>query len=395
MTTMMIIGTIFNENDGNVIANVNMNKEGKTKILIAMSGGVDSSVAAALLVNAKKYEVAGMFAVNFDEKNSTKSCWRDDYQDALRTAAKLGIPLLRWDFTREYKEDVIEYMRKEYLLGRTPNPDVLCNKFVKFGAWLKRAQKEGYDFIATGHYAQINKKIIKQDNLPVVNYSLLIPKDENKDQTYFLHQLSQKQLANIIFPLGKYTKPQVRALAKKFDLPTADKCESMGICFIGERPMKEFLKEELKIKAISGKIILSNGQEVGYHSGLPFYTIGERVGINLKTNLNKSENTKPLFVVDKKNKENILVVGFENDSALYKKEIIVGNLNWINDVPKFPFKCMVRLRHRQNLAKCILKQGKLKTQIIVEFDKQERAVTPGQFAVFYKNKVCLGGGVII
>ena len=360
-----------------------------------MSGGVDSSVAAALLVNAKKYEVVGMFAVNFDEKKSNKSCWRDDYQDALRTAAKLGIPLLRLDFTSEYKKDVIEYMRKEYLLGRTPNPDVLCNKFVKFGAWLKRAQKEGFDFIATGHYAGVRKIALNKKNSNSNTYSLLIPKDTNKDQTYFLHQLNQQQLASIIFPLEKYTKPQVRALAKKFNLPTADKCESMGICFIGERPMKEFLKEELKIKAISGKIILSNGQEVGYHSGLPFYTIGERVGINLKIQEGKNENTKPLFVVDKKIKENILVVGFENDSALYKKEVVVANLNWINDVPKFPFKCLARLRHRQNLVKCILKQEKNKKQIIVEFQKPERAVTPGQFAVFYKNKNCLGGGVIV
>jgi len=359
----------------------------KLKVLVAMSGGVDSSVAAALLVKAG-YDVTGVFVVNYDDL-SAESCWRGDYQDALRVAAKLGIPLLRWDFTKEYKKKVLDYMYAEYKLGRTPNPDVLCNKFIKFGAWIERAKKEGFDKLATGHYASLREEILNF-KFQILKYHLDQAKDENKDQTYFLNQLNQEQLSFTLFPLGDYTKPEVRKLAKKFALPTAEKEESMGICFVGEVPMKDFLQKEIKVK--KGEIIFGDGTVVGEHDGLSFYTIGQRHA-GLKIADLRFKNNDPLFVVDKNTEKNQLIVGYENDPLLYKKSIQVSEVNWISGVePKFPLKCEVRLRHRQELQIADLKMqnGKL----LINFKKEQRAVTPGQFAVFYKKGECLGGGVI-
>jgi len=363
----------------------------KKKVLVAMSGGVDSSVAAALLVKAG-HQVVGAFMVNYDEKGETPGCWRGDYQDALRVAAKLGIKLLRLDFTKEYRQQVLTYMYREYAAGRTPNPDVLCNKFIKFGAWLKKAKALGFDKLATGHYAVI--KTLKHKNIKTVR--LFEARDENKDQTYFLHQLTQAQLKQVLFPIGGYTKPQVRVLAKKLGLPTAGKEESMGICFIGEVPMKKFLSK--KIKAKKGKIILSSGRVVGAHSGLAFYTIGERVGIKFPISNFQFPMFRPLYVVAKNTQKNALIVGHENDPLLFAREILVKNINWVaGQAPKFPLKCEVRLRHRQPLQKAriikTLKHKNIKT-IRVFFDKPQRAVTPGQFAVLYLNGECLGGGEI-
>src|SRR3989339_2164877 len=276
----------------------------KEKILVAMSGGVDSSVAVALLVKAG-YDVTGAFMVNYGASSErlpptsgasspqlrptslvdseftgrssdvvgTEPCWHGDYQDALRVAAKLKIPLLRLDFVKEYKKMVLDYCYKQYSAGRTPNPDILCNKFVKFGAWLEKAQKLGFDKLATGHYARLHcvtpgKPVTchpdeSRDLCPKVACKLLQSADTNKDQTYFLNQLTQKQLSKTLFPIGGYTKLEVRALAKKFNLPTADKAESMGICFVGEMPMREFLKG--KVKAKPGKIISTSGELLGEH----------------------------------------------------------------------------------------------------------------------------------
>ena len=360
---------------------------------MTMSGGVDSSVAAALLVS-QGYDVTGAFMVNYDaESQDGGRCWTGDYQDALRVAAHLGIPLLRLDFVKEYKQAVLDYMYSEYRLGRTPNPDVLCNKFVKFGFWLDKAKQLGFDKLATGHYADIGEsgsgKVKRAKNKMLnTHYSLLTAKDDNKDQTYFLHQLNQEQLSRTLFPLGSYTKPQVRKLAKKFGLATAEKEESMGICFVGEVPMKEFLAKE--IKSEKGNIVLGSGEVLGQHDGLPFYTIGQR-SLAVKTNLNK-----PLFVVDKRTQTNELVVGYEDDLLLYKKEVEVVQVNWVRGIePKFPLACEVRLRHRQPLQKCIvLPANKEGREVLLKFTKPQRAVTPGQFAVLYKDKECLGGGVV-
>jgi tRNA-specific 2-thiouridylase len=354
----------------------------KPKILMTMSGGVDSSVAAALLVRSGKYDVVGAYMLNYDNnQKGVESCWLPDYRDALRVAAQLGIPLMKLDFTKEYKETVLDYMFQEYEAGRTPNPDVLCNKFVKFGSWLDRAKALGFDAIATGHYASVKKD--------TRGFHLMRAKDDNKDQTYFLHQLTQDQLKHTLFPLGGYTKPEVRALAKKFNLPTADKEESMGICFVGEVPMKAFL--ETKIKRKTGQVVLSSGEVMGAHDGLPFYTIGQRhLGVDGHA---KKGESRPLFVVAKNTAKNELVVGYEDDALLYKKEVPLSEVNWISgQSPKLPLQSEVRLRHRQELQKAVVmeKDG----QIVLVFARPQRAVTPGQFAVIYKDKDCLGGGVV-
>lgn len=382
----------------------------KAKILVAMSGGVDSSVAATLLVR-EGYDVTGAFMVNYNDANDNANqlistnatnigeCWVPDYRDALRVAAKIGIPLIKLDFVKEYKEMVLDYMYKEYEAGRTPNPDVMCNKFVKFGVWLDKTKELGFDKLATGHYARLGREILnfKSQNtnkLQMTNYKLMCAKDKNKDQTYFLHQLSQKQLKDVLFPIGDYIKDEVRNLARKFDLPVAEKEESMGICFVGEVDMKEFLKNKIKVKP--GNIVMSGkGEILGKHEGLAFYTIGQR---HLKINNEQITNNKrnePLYVIDKKFETNELVVGFEDDPTLFKKEILVKDVNWISgQAPKFPLKCKVRLRHRQPLQKVKIIASD-KGELIVKFKEPQRAVTPGQFAVFYKNKECFGGGVII
>ncbi len=432
-------------------------KNAQIKVLVALSGGVDSSVAAALLVKAG-YNVTAAYMVNYDDRayaeasadksrvashaiaQSAAACWVPDYRDAVRVAAHLNIPIIKLDFTKEYKEKVLDYMFAEYNAGRTPNPDVLCNKYIKFGVWLEKAKDLGFDFLATGHYARVKKLAISNKQLTnrllVVNCSLLISKDTNKDQTYFLHQLNQEQLSRTMFPIGEYAKPQVRKLAKKFGLATAEKEESMGICFVGEVPMKEFLEQRIPPK--KGNIVLSDGTVIGTHDGLAFYTIGQRhIGMapppyqggvrgglpssllprskGTVTHAQKTAtppnlplergggDTRPLYVIGKKLETNELVVGYEDNPALFSKEITVSEVNWTSgQEPKFPLKCEVRLRHRQPLEKCVVTchserseaQPRNPSTVTVTFAKPQRAVTPGQFAVFYKKGECLGGGVI-
>jgi len=387
------------------------------KILVAMSGGVDSSVVAALLVEAG-FDVTGAYMINYEEQRKeneslaghstdeggTTACWIPDYRDAVRVAAKLGISLLKLDFQKEYKEKVLDYMLAEYEKGNTPNPDVMCNKFIKFGVWLDKIKELGFDYIATGHYAKIsqtmrhitynkkNKDVLEKEMLHDICYMLRVPKDDNKDQTYFLHQLNQDQLSRTLFPLGDYTKAEVRELAKKFDLPTAIKEESMGICFVGELNMKEFLQRDLPKKL--GKIVTESGEIIGEHEGLAFYTIGQRhIGVQSSQSGVRSEN-KPFFVVGKHFENNELIVGYEDSELLNKQEIEVEDVNWISgQMPDFPLKCTVRLRHRQPLQEVTVEKNGGKYNL--KFLTKQRAATPGQFAVFYKDGECLGGGVII
>jgi tRNA-specific 2-thiouridylase len=358
-------------------------KRKSKKILIALSGGVDSSVAATLLVNAG-YDVTGAFMINYDTADEAvttdgESCWVPEYRDALRVAARLDIPLLKLDFKKEYKEKVLEYVYREYEAGRTPNPDILCNSLIKYGAWLEVAKSKGFDILATGHYAEVEKKGGK--------FHLLESVDTEKDQTYFLHQLNQEQLSHAMFPIGKYKKSEVRELAEKFDLPTAKKEESMGICFIGEVSMKEFLSK--RITGEKGNVRKTDGEIIGEHTGLPFYTIGQRHGFS------QAGGERPLFVVGKDMEKNELIVGQENDPLLFSTEIKVEQMHWISGEPvNSSFDCTVRFRHRQKLEKCVIHVSDPHTITITCADPQ-RAITSGQFAVLYKNGECLGGGVIV
>jgi len=341
-----------------------------------MSGGVDSSVSAALLVN-QGYDVTGAYMVNYSQAEG--QCWRADYQDALRVCAKLGISLLKLNFQKEYENLVLKKMFALYKQGLTPNPDILCNKFIKFGSWLFQAKKLGFSYLATGHYAEIKQIGAK--------LQLACAKDTAKDQTYFLHQLNQNQLKRAIFPLGKYYKPQVRQLALKFKLPTADKKESMGICFVGKVPMKKFLATRLKQK--KGPIYLSGSEElIGQHDGLPFYTIGQR-------HIGAVHSKRPLYVLKKIKSANALVVGYEDDPAYYMTNFKVKNINWISgQKPDFPLQCLVRLRHQGLMLKGEIDKNNKNNSGQVKLAQKTTIAPAGQFAVFYQSGVCLGGGEI-
>jgi tRNA-specific 2-thiouridylase len=363
-----------------------MNKKGK--VLIALSGGVDSSVVATLLVK-QGYSVTGVYMKQWSDTDDISGVcpWKEDRREAMRVAVFLGIPFLTFDFEKEYKKWVVDYLFREYKKGNTPNPDVLCNKFIKFGFWLEKAKKLGYDFLATGHYA----RKIEENN----KFFLGVPKDDDKDQTYFLHQLNQEQLKHTLFPLGDLTKKEVRQQAKSFKLPNADRAESMGICFVGEVSIRDFLSQKIKPK--KGKIILVDGTVIGWHHGLHLYTIGQRhLGIDIKA---RSPESAPLYVAGKDKKKNLLIVAERKDSILFREKIEAKDVSWVGGQElKFPLKCEVRLRHRQKPVKCIINSGK-KGLVEVNFAEKQWGVSPGQFAVFYLNKnnkkVCLGGGVIV
>ena len=351
-------------------------------VVVGMSGGVDSSVAAIKLIE-QGYNVIGLFMRNWDSTlnndylgnpnlNNNICPQEQDYNDALEVCKKLNIPLHRIDFVKEYWDYVFKYFLDELKKGRTPNPDIMCNKYIKFDAFAKEAKKLGADFIATGHYARcINGKLYKG-------------LDDNKDQSYFLSQISSNQLENVLFPIGDMVKTDVRKIAEKYNLITANKKDSTGICFIGERNFREFLKNYLP--NIPGKVInIETMKEVGEHIGLMYYTIGQRRGLNI------GGNTDKLFVVGKDISKNILYVALnEKNDYLITDEAIVDQINWISD--KKPDKCCAKFRYRQKDNNVELEYKE--NEIIVKYPQGIKAVTPGQACVFYLNDECLGGGII-
>ena len=352
-------------------------------VVCGMSGGVDSSVAAYLL-KEQGYNVIGLFMVNWEENDENGCCTAEsDYEDVKRVCNTIGIPYYTVNFAKEYWNRVFEYFLDEYKNGRTPNPDVLCNREIKFGPFLEFAKKIGADYIATGHYCKVEEK----DGL----FYLKKSKDQNKDQTYFLNQLSQNQLSSVLFPLADIEKPKVREIAEKLDLVNAKKKDSTGVCFIGERNFKNFLKTYLPNQP--GDIKTKEGLLVGRHDGLMYYTLGQRRGLNIGGR--KDGTGERWFVVEKDLKNNILYVSQGEGEELFSKSLIAKNFNWIPCVPKQKsFTCFAKFRYRQPDQRVdvnILENG----DVEILFHERQRAITPGQFAVLYdEDENCLGGGVI-
>lgn len=349
----------------------------KNKVLVGMSGGVDSSVSAFIL-KKEGYEVHGLFMKNWDDDDGSPYCSiKEDFMDAAFVADQLEIPLFEVNFAKEYKEKVFSYFLEELKKGRTPNPDILCNKEIKFKKFYDYALSKGYDYIATGHYAKTN-----EDKL----YKAM---DTNKDQTYFLHAIDKEVLKRTLFPIGSMDKEQVRQIARENSLITSDKKDSTGICFIGERPFPDFISNYVSEKI--GKIVDENGNELGEHKGLQYYTLGQRQGIGIGGQ--KGNNNEPWYVAGKDMDTNTLMVVQGNDNPLlFSRELITRNLYLLNEDIEQKFNGTAKVRYRQEDQKCEIEIVEGKIQI--RFEKPQRAVTPGQSVVIYKNNECLGGGEI-
>jgi tRNA-specific 2-thiouridylase len=392
------------------------------RVVVGLSGGVDSSVAAYLL-QKEGYEVIGLFMKNWHDDSVTISneCpWLEDSNDAMIVAEKLGIPFQVVDLSEEYKDRIVDYMFREYKMGRTPNPDVLCNREIKFDVFMKIAIELGADYVATGHYCRKGTL----DNNGEEIYQLLAGKDDNKDQSYFLCQLSQLQLSKALFPIGELTKPEVREIAKELDLITADKKDSQGLCFIGKVRLPEFLQQKLKPKeglivtipkaavaykrevpaftskeeelafyATKYKYSVSDGKTVGKHQGAHYFTKGQRKGLAVGGTI------EPLFVIDTDVVENIIYTGEgKNHPGLYRKVLFVSNeeLHWIREDLALKegesMQVMSRIRYRQKLEKATL--YKVASGLYVEFENAQSAITEGQFVAWYLEDDLAGSGVI-
>ncbi|MCS6974473.1 MAG: tRNA 2-thiouridine(34) synthase MnmA [Cyclobacteriaceae bacterium] len=387
----------------------------KRRVVVGLSGGVDSSVAA-LLLKEQGYEVIGMFMKNWHDDSVTisKECpWLDDSNDAMIVAQQLGIPFQAIDLSKEYKERIVDYMFAEYQAGRTPNPDVLCNREIKFDIFLKAALRLGADYVATGHYARKEETLVNDKKI----YRLLAGKDANKDQSYFLCQLTQEQLEKALFPVGELRKPEVRALARKAGLTTANKKDSQGLCFVGKVHLPEFLQQRLAPR--KGKAILipddapvfanhsddfekitepyhyepTLGKVIGEHRGAHYFTIGQRKGLNL------GGFPKPLFVIGTDTRENILYLGMGDDHpGLYRKGLFIPaqDEHWLRPDKKLnageSVRYGVRIRYRQAQEGCTLYKREKGLYLI--FDRPQKAITPGQFAVWYEEEELIGSGVI-
>jgi tRNA-uridine 2-sulfurtransferase len=348
---------------------------GRLRVYVGMSGGVDSSVTAAIL-KERGYDVCGVYMKNWSQDLPGMACpWKEDYQDAKRVAVQLGIPFKMYDFEQQYRDKVVRYMIDEYKAGRTPNPDIMCNQEVKFKLFLEAALEDGADLIATGHYARIH------------DGHLHAGLDANKDQSYFLCRVTEDALRHSLMPIGEFTKPEVRELACKYGLATAEKKDSQGICFVGKVGIKEFLQQYVQTEP--GKIIDQYGAVVGEHDGAIFYTIGQRQGLGVGGGL-------PYYVVGKNMAINEVYVTTDlQDPKLWRDEITLASPHWINEPPKENAPCQVRTRYRagpidvKNLRK--LKNGNWQLKL----SEEVRALTPGQSAVIYDKDLVLGTGIVV
>lgn len=360
-----------------------MNKSPEqTRVVVGMSGGVDSSVTA-LLLKQQGYDVIGIFMKNWDDTDELGHCTaEDDAEDVRRVCEHIGIPYYTVNFEKQYFDKVFEYFLEEYRNGRTPNPDVMCNREIKFGEFLQTALDLGADYVATGHYARVTEVDGK--------FQLLRGVDSNKDQTYFLNALNQSQLSHAMFPIGHLPKPEVRRIAEEAGLATAKKKDSTGVCFIGERNFKQFLSQYLPAQP-GNMVDIRSGEVKGRHDGLMYYTLGQRQGLGI----GGSGTGEPWFVVDKDLATNTLyVVQGDSHPCLYSTSLIATGVNWIEgDMPEGEIQCTAKFRYRQPDQSVTLKKLANGTVQVV-FDKPQRAITPGQAVVFYQDERCLGGGTI-
>lgn len=343
------------------------------RVYVGMSGGVDSSLTAALL-KEQGYDVVGVYMKNWTQDLPGMKCpWADDLADAKRVAVQLGIDFKVFDFEAEYRDKVVDYMIDEYKAGRTPNPDIMCNQEVKFKLFLEAALEDGADMIATGHYARVEDGVLK------------MAVDTNKDQTYFLYRVTEIALQKTLFPLGKFTKPQVREMAKERGLFTAGKKDSQGICFVGKVGIREFLSQY--VSQVPGDIIDKvSGKTIGRHDGAIFYTLGQRHGLDVGGGL-------PYYVVGKDmDKNEVYVTTDLNDTSLWKVSIQLGAVHWINQIPDVGI-YKIRVRHRAALIDAKLEYAD--EQVVLRLEDQQRAVAAGQSVVLYRDDGCLGGGIVI
>ncbi len=382
-----------------------MAKNSKQTVFVGLSGGVDSSVTAALL-KERGYHVVGVFMKNWTESLPGFDCpWQEDFQDAKRVAVQLGIDFKVYDFQKEYRHLVVDYMIDEYKAGRTPNPDIMCNQEVKFKLFLNAALKDGAHLIATGHYARIteNKEQIAENSKDAskfpVHRSLFTAVDKNKDQSYFLYRVTEEALKKTLMPIGEFTKPEVRAMAKKYGLITAGKKDSQGICFVGKVGIKEFLQQFVKTKP--GKIIDQNKKVIGQHDGAIYYTIGQRKGLGIGgRRLPAGRQGLPYYVIGKDMSKNEVYVTTDlDDKNLWQKNLKLTDLHWINHPPaQGPSSSIrdltVRTRYRAPLV-AVKSLSFQDPTLEIELKEEVRAITPGQSAVIYDGDRVVGGGIVI
>lgn len=356
----------------------------KPYIITGMSGGVDSSVAAKILLE-QGFRVEGLFMKNWQETDDVAYCTaKEDLEDALHVCDELEIPLHQVNFSKQYWDRVFIHFLEEYKMGRTPNPDIICNQEIKFKAFLDYAIKLGADKIATGHYAKID--------FTGTTYRLLQGTDTNKDQSYFLYRLGQHELSKSLFPLGTFDKSDVRKIAMASGFTNHEKKDSTGICFIGERRFRDFLAQYLPAKP--GKILDTDGNIIGQHQGAMYYTIGQRQGLGIGGRRNTNESA--WYVITKDVRQNTLTVAQgHNHTMLLKSSLIANQLHWISGIkPEIPFRCAAKIRYRQKQQQCKIETMDYDDRCTVKFDTPQRAITEGQSIVFYSEEICLGGGII-